>query len=243
MTSTSRRHRRPLPSPPWHRRATAADATTSRSSPSTACTSRPNRGIRLALSARWTRWSTGASPAGRTIRTRPSRTEASRRRARRPRTPTNGDHPQQVMPRARPAHLDDIGRELIGPAAERVELASGTDATTERWEPGPEDVRHQDELVVLTDGAVDPGLFSQLSRCPHELGMGIAHLVLGQTAFAVLADEEPARQTMIDDALGGASHRLGPERHGGQAIDNHSASRPATPPSPSGGLRWRTLAR
>jgi hypothetical protein len=53
--------------------------------------------------------------------------------------------------------------------------------------------------------------------------MGVAHLVAAQPALAVLGDQRPAGQPVVDHACpratGAAAERVGPKAHGAERTD------------------------
>ena len=131
----------------------------------------------------------------------------------------NRDDAQQVVPGAVWADLDDVGGELIGSAVQRRQLPPIGDASPERWQPGAEDVGDEHELVIGADRAIDRRRLTDLATGAHQLRMGIADLLAGEAAAAVLVDQVLAGKPMIDDAgrRAGAARRSPqrprPKRH------------------------------
>lgn len=95
-------------------------------------------------------------------------------------------------------HLDHVRRELAASLAERLQLGLLGDATAMRRKAWTEDVGDVDELGVPADGADLAGLLRRFPGGAYEFGMGVAHLMPSEVAFAVLRDDVLARQPVVD---------------------------------------------
>jgi len=115
-----------------------------------------------------------------------------------------------MVPMARGADLDHITGEfaLLRPLGERPEFLRRRDASTEGRKPRAEHIGDQNQIVVLTDRTAFARGLTHLTRRPHQLGVGVAHLVLGQSTLLELGDEVLSRESVIDlaaSATGGTA--------------------------------------
>ncbi len=124
---------------------------------------------------------------------------------------------REVVPRAIRAHLDHVRRELASFLRHLAQFASRRDASPVRRQARAEDIRDMNEVGILADRAHLSGGLAALSSRPPQLRMGVADLVLSQTALAELRDDGLARQAIVDLA-GSAGGRTPdgslPEAHG-----------------------------
>lgn len=102
------------------------------------------------------------------------------------------------MPRTGTTGFDEVGRERFTTSLESLEFGTCGDATTVPRQARPEHVGDEHKMVLGADGTRSAGGGSQLTRCPHEFGMGVAHLISTQSATVVLVDEVTPCQTMVD---------------------------------------------
>ena len=109
-----------------------------------------------------------------------------------------------MVPGAAAAHLDDIGREGLGPAVEGGHLTGFADALARRWEARAEHIGDVYQPVLFADGALHPRLAADAARGPDELGVGVADLVPRQASLAVLGDERTPGQPVVDDSGAGS---------------------------------------
>ena len=123
-----------------------------------------------------------------------------------------GEHLQQVVPAARGAGLDDVSGELVGSGVQLGQLLGGADAAPVGGKAGAEHIGDQAQLVLATDRAGDTGRAAHVASGADELGVGIANLVLAQTAATELVDQMAAREAVVDDPV--SSQHTDVERHG-----------------------------
>ena len=104
-----------------------------------------------------------------------------------------------MVPMTRRAHLDHVAGVVPLPfAGEPLQLLGRRDAASERGQAWSEDVRHEHELVIGTDRTRFGGDLTDLTSGTDQLGVGVAHLVTGQSTTTVLVDEVLARQSVVD---------------------------------------------
>lgn len=138
-----------------------------------------------------------------------------------------------MVPVAVGAHLDDVGRQRVVALVELRELGLLGDAAPVGRESRPEHVGDQHEGRSLAgplgaDGAFDAGWRTDLTGRANELGMGVAHLMASEPALAILGQQRPAGQPIVDDARTArvrSSQRFGPKRH----LDQGTAPTPVSP--------------
>ena len=112
------------------------------------------------------------------------------------------------MPVAVGAHLDDVRRERVVALVELRELGLLCDATPVGRKSRPEHVGDEHEGRALAgalgaDRAFDPCRRTDFAGGPHQLGMGVAHLMACEPALAVLGEQRSAGQPVVDDARTG----------------------------------------
>lgn len=126
--------------------------------------------------------------------------------------PADWEHFQQVVPAARGAGLDHVGGELVGSGVQFGEFLGGADAAAVGRKAGAEHIGDQTQVVLAADRAGDTGRAAHVASGADELGVGIANLVLTQTAATELVDQMAAREAMVDDPV--SSQHADVERHG-----------------------------
>lgn len=117
-----------------------------------------------------------------------------------------------MVPAARGAGLDDVSGELVGSGVQLGQLLGGADAAPVGGKAGAEHIGDQAQLVLATDRAGDTGRAAHVASGADELGVGIANLVLAQTAATELVDQMAAREAVVDDPV--SSQHTDVERHG-----------------------------
>jgi hypothetical protein len=103
-----------------------------------------------------------------------------------------------MIPTTARTDLDHITGEFTAALGESLQLLRRSDAPTETGKSGTEDVGDEHQLVRLADRTVLTRRLCALPRGPHEFGMGIAHLMLGEATFSKLGDQVLARESVIN---------------------------------------------
>ena len=117
-----------------------------------------------------------------------------------------------MVPAARGAGFDDVSSELVGSGVQLGELLGSADAAAVGRKAGAENIGDQTQIVLATDRAGDTGRAAHVAGGADELGVGIANLVLAQTAATELVDQMAAREAVVDDPV--SSQQADVERHG-----------------------------
>ncbi|OWY59485.1 hypothetical protein B7486_74320, partial [cyanobacterium TDX16] len=105
--------------------------------------------------------------------------------------------------------------EGAGALRELGDLLGGGDAAPVGGQAGAEDVGDEDDLGLLADGAGLLGLPAGVLGGSHQLGVGVAHLVLGEATPPVLGHHVATREAVVDGSqrrLGGPTDGLTAER-------------------------------
>src|SRR5207237_4512097 len=123
---------------------------------------------------------------------------------------------------------DDVAHALSRPTGQLGKLFAAADAPAMGREPRPEHERHEDEVVVLADGAQLSGGLTHVPGRSQQLGVGVAQVTARQPAPLELVDQVAASQPVVDVARSLAQRRalkrLGPEAHGPEGYPLAAAS-------------------
>lgn len=105
-----------------------------------------------------------------------------------------------MVPMARGADFDHItGKIAIFRAlSEGLEFFRRRDATAKRWQSRAEDIRHEHQILVLTNRTRLRRWLTHLTSSTNKFGMGVTHFVLRQTTLLVFRNEMLARESIID---------------------------------------------
>lgn len=87
-----------------------------------------------------------------------------------------------MVPPTRPTGFNDICRVLAAlqtgiTALKFLKFVLFGDASAVAWQAGTEHVRHEYNIVLDTDRALDDRLVTEVACCAQEFGVGIAHLI------------------------------------------------------------------
>ena len=161
-----------------------------------------------------------------------------------PSAAADGQHAAQVVPAARDARLDDVGRQLLVAAVERAHLLGRRHALAVRRQPRPEHVGDEAQLRPRRRSGTASSLGADVLGRPDQLGVGVADLVLAEPPALVLVDEVLAGEPVVDLPAPVPAPRSASTA--GSSPSEASQHRPApersrSPPMPA--ARRRTLAR
>ena len=105
-----------------------------------------------------------------------------------------------MIPTARPAHLDLIGRKRPRASRNPIDLGLIQRQLPAGRHARAEDVGHGDERMVLTHGALFASFRCAVLRDPQQFRMRVAHLVTCNHTFAHLSKRPPALESIVDRA-------------------------------------------
>lgn len=105
-----------------------------------------------------------------------------------------------MVPPTRATCFDHIRRILLASTMELGEFCIVGDHSTVRRKSRSEDVCDQDQVVFGTDRAHRFDAPSDAARCPHQLRMGIAHILAAETTASEFVDDGAPSHPVIDEA-------------------------------------------